>query len=139
MASTLPDSRHELLLGTVAAVGSLLFGLALAGIAVTDRIDALSETLVVAVLLCCGLAYGVGGLYDIVATGTPKRGVAQLVAGAGLVLALLAPYGDPASLFVVSAALSLLLSAGYHGALTADGLSATEEPATDLDGDSEAG
>lgn len=139
MASTLPDSRRELLLGIVAAVGSLLLGLALTGIAVTDRPDLLSETLVVAVLLLCGFAYGVGGLYDIVAMGTPKRGVAQLVTGAGLVLALLAPYGDPASLFVVFAALSLLLSAGYHGALAADILSATEEPAADLEGDSETG
>lgn len=139
MASTLPDGRRELLLGIVAAVGSLLLALALTGIAVTDRPDLLSATLVVAVLLLSGFAYGVGGLYAIVAMGAPKRGVTQLVSGAGLVLALLAPYGDPASLFVAFAALSLLLSAGYQGALAADVLSATEEPAADLEGDSEAG
>jgi hypothetical protein len=139
MASTLPDSRRELLLGIGAAAGSLILGLVLVGIAVTDRIGLLSEIAVVAVLLACVFAYGIGGLYDIVARGIPQRGLAHLVTGAGIVLALLAPYGTPDRLFVATAALALLLGAGYHAAIGVDLLSATEEPAAELEDDSEPG
>ena len=139
MASTLPDSRRELLLGIGAAVGSLVLGLALAGIVVTDSLELLSVTPVVAVLVVSAFVYGIGGLYDIVALGIPKRGVGHLVTGAGIVLALLAPYGAPERLFVAGGALALLLSAGYHAALAADLLASSEEPAADLEGDGEAG
>ena len=139
MASTLPDNRRELLLGIGAAAGSLVLGLALVGIAATDRIALLSEIAVVAVLLVCGFAYGIGGLDDIVARGIPKRGVAHLVIGAGIVLALLAPYGTPERLFVATAAVALLVGAGYHAALAVGLLSATEEPAAELDSDGETG
>jgi len=139
MASTLPESRREFLLGVGAAVGSLVLGLALVGLVVTDSLELLSETLVVAVLVVSAFAYGVGGLYDIVALGIPKRGVAHLVTGAAIVLALLAPYGATEQLFVAAGALALLASGGYHAALAAGVLSATEEPAAELDGDGKAG
>jgi len=139
MASTLPERRRELLLGVGAAVGSLVLGLALVGIVIADSLELLSGTLGVAVLVACAFVYGVGGLYDIVALGIPKRGVAHLVTGAGVVLALLAPYGATEQLFVATSAIALLASGGYHAALAADVLSATEEPAAELDGDGKAG
>lgn len=139
MASTLPESRRELLLGVGAAVGSLLLGLALAGLVVTDALELLSAPLGLSVLVVCAFAYGIGGLYDIVALGIPKRGVAHLVTGAGVVLALLGPYGASEQLFVASGALAALLSGIYHAALAAGIFSASEELADDLESDGEAG
>lgn len=134
MAQIPVDSR-EFVLGSGAAGGSLVAGLALAGVVATGRVGVLESVPVVAVLLVGAFVYGIGGLYDIVALGIPKRGVAHLVTGAGLVLALLAPYGTSTQLFVVSGAIALVVSAGYHAALVADIFSATEEPAAELDGD----
>lgn len=139
MASTLSDSRRDLVLGAGAAVGGLLLGLALVGLVLTDSLEVLSGTLVVAVLVVGAFAYGIAGLYDIVALGIPKRGVGHLVTGAGIVLALLAPYGSSERLFVAAGAFAVLASGGYQLALVADLLSASEEPATELEGDGEAG
>lgn len=139
MASTLPESRRKLLRGVGAAAGSFLLGFVLVGIAVTDSIEVLSTVPVVATLVLCAFVYGVGGLYDIVALGIAKRGVGHLTTGAGIVLVLLAPYGESGRLFVVAGALALLISAGYTGALAADVLSATEEPAAELESEGETG
>lgn len=135
MALTPLDDRREFLLGSGAAAGSLLVGILFAGVAVTGRIDAFQAPALALVLVLVALAYGIAGLYDIVALGIPKRGVAHLVSGAGIVLALLGPYGASSTLFVASGALALLVSASYHAALLTDVLSATEEPAADLESD----
>lgn len=133
MALSLTDDAHEVVLGSGAGFVSLLVGLALAGVVVTDRIALLEGTFVVSVLLVFGFLFGLAGLFDIVALGIPKRGVGHLVTAAGIVLALLAPYGEPTVGFVISGSLALLLSAAYQGALAVDLLQSAEEPAADLD------
>lgn len=134
MALTFPDDTREIVLGTGAGAFSLLVGLVFLGVTVSGEIELLERTVPIAVLVVLALGYGVGGLYDIVAVGVPKRGAADLTVGAGIVLALLAPYGTSWGLFVTTAALVLVLAGLYHFALAADVFESTEELADELEG-----
>jgi hypothetical protein len=130
MDTTLADSPRELVLGIGVGVISLLLGLALIGVAVTDRVPLLDHPAVAGVLLGFAFAFAVVGLYEIVARGVPKRGVADLTAAAGITLSLLGPYGQSARAFVALGAIALLGAGVYHAALEAE---VSEEPAVDVD------
>lgn len=135
MAQTLPDDPQQLALGIGAGVLSFLLGLALIAVVVVDAVDVLAHPAVAGGLIGVVFAYGVAGLYELVARGVPRRGVADLFVSAGLVLALLAPYGDPARGFAATGAVALLVSAVYHGALVADLIATDEDPAVGADGE----
>lgn len=133
MSQFLPDDRQKLALGIGAGILALVLGVTFVAVAATNTIGILDSPVVAGALLGIAFAFGVAGLYDIVARGTVRRGVSDLLAAAGLVLVLLAPYGDPAQGFAVVGAVALLTSGAYHVALAAELLSITEDPAVDVD------
>lgn len=135
MDTTLADNTHDLALGVGAGVLAMLLGLVLSGIAVTGAVGVLDHPAVAGVALGFAFAYGVAGLYEITARGVTNRGVADLTVGAGLVLALLGPYGTNRQAFVLAGALALVAAGVYHAALAADVVAVGEEPSVEVDGD----
>lgn len=126
--ATISDDPRDFALGLGAGILGLLLGLAFAAVAALDEVDVLDGSVLAGALIGVALAYGIAGLYEITARGVPRRGVADLIAGAGLILGLLAPHGSTPRLFVGTAALALFGSGVYHAALAADVVDVTEEP-----------
>lgn len=114
MASSLSADRREFVLGIGAGVVGFLLGLVLIAVAATDGTELLGEGLTVVAFAAIALGFGVVSLYDNVALGRPRRGVAHLVSGTAIVLALLAPRGSPSLGFVLVAAVALLASSTYQ-------------------------
>lgn len=135
MALTLSDDPEELALGIGAGAISFLLGLALIGVLLFADVDVLEHPAIAGGLVGVVVAYGIAGLYDVVARGVPRRGVADLCVSAGLILTLMAPYGDPGLGFVVTGSVVLLASGVYHGALAANVIAVDEDPAVGVDGD----
>lgn len=133
MDQTLADSRRDLALGLGAGSIALLLGLALAAVGALDSVSLLERPAVATVLLAFAIAAGVAGLYDIVALGLTRRGVAHLTAAAGLVLVLLGPYGTPAQAFVVTGAIALLASGAFQVAIVSNLVTVSEEPAVEME------
>jgi len=128
MASSQSADRRDFILGIGAGVVGFLFGLALVVVAGTGSVELLGQGLTIAASATIALGFGVVGLYDNVALGVPKRGVAHLVSGTAIVLALLAPQGTPSLAFVVGAAIALLVSSTYQLALVTDVFEPDEQP-----------
>lgn len=131
----LTQNSEDLALGIGAGVLSFLLGLALIGVLVFADVSVLEHPAVAGGLVGVVVAYGIAGLYDVVARGVPRRGVADLCVAAGIMLTLLAPHGDPAQGFVATGAIALLASAVYHGALAADLIAVDEDPAVGVESD----
>lgn len=131
----LTRDQKGLALGVGAGVLSFSLALVLAAVAVSADVDVLEHPAVVVGLVGAVAAYGTVGLYEVVARGVPRRGVADLCVSAGVVLALLAPHGDPGRGFVATGALALLAAAVYHGALAANLIAVDEDSVVGVEGD----
>jgi len=129
MASSESADRRDFILGVGAGVAGLLLGLVLVVVATTGKVELLGQGLVVVVFATIALGFGVVGLYDNVALGVPKRGVAHLVSGTAIVLALLAPRGSPSLAFVGGAAAALLVSGAYQLVIVIGVFESDEQPA----------
>jgi hypothetical protein len=135
MSPLLPDDGQQFALGLGAGILALVLGVALVAVAALGDVGVLGRPVVAGGLLGVAFAFGVAGLYDIVARGTTRRGVSDLIAGAGLVLALLGPHGASSQAFVAAGAVALLTSGAYHAALAAELTSIDEDPAVDVESD----
>ncbi|QSG13778.1 hypothetical protein [Halapricum desulfuricans] len=133
MAASLSADGRDFVLGIGAGVVGFLLGLVLVVVAATDGTELLGQGLTVVALATVALAFGVVGLYDNVALGMPKRGVAHLVSGTAVVLALLAPRGSPSLAFVAGAAVALLVSGTYQLALVTGAFESDEQPGEESD------
>ncbi|MUV89857.1 hypothetical protein GJ629_08075 [Halapricum sp. CBA1109] len=133
MSDILPDDGQQFALGLGAGVLALVLGVAFVAVAALSEVALLDSLAVAVALLVVAFVFAVAGLYDIVARGTTRRGVSDLIASAGVVLALLAPYGDPAQAFVAAGAVALLTSGAYHAALAAELMHIDEDPAVDVE------
>jgi hypothetical protein len=131
----LTRDSEDLALGIGAGVLSFLLGLALIAVVVFGDVDVLEHPAVVGGIVGVIVAYGIAGLYEVVARGVPRRGVADLCVSAGLILTLLAPHGDPSRGFVATGAVALLAAAVYHGALAADLIAVDEDRAVGVESD----
>lgn len=135
MGSTLPDDPRDIALGIGAGVCSLLLGIGLSAVAALDRVALLDQSAVVGALLALVLAFSVAGLYEITGRESTPPGAADLTIGAGIVLALLAPYGANPRAFVGVGALALLGSGVYHAARATRVVPDAEESTAEVDRD----
>ena len=135
MALTNPNDPEDLALGIGAGLLSFLLGVALIAVVVVADTSVLEHPAVAGGLVGVVVAYGIAGLYEIIARGVTSRGVADLCVSGGLILTLLAPHGEPGQGFVATGAVALLAAAVYHGALAADVIAVDEERAVGVESD----
>lgn len=128
MASSQSADRRDFILEISAGIAGFLLGLVLVVVAATGATELLGHALIVVAFATIALGFGVVGLYDNVALGMPKRGVAHLVSGTAIVLALLAPRGSPSLAFVGGAAIALLVSGTYQLVIVTGVFESDEQP-----------